>query len=458
MISDMTTRTTVNKLLRMFNHAGYEAYIVGGAVRDGIMERPIHDYDITTSATPEQIIEFADKNNIHSIPTGIDFGTITLLFNKEAFQVTTFRIDADEYDGRHTRVFWATNLNLDLSRRDFTINAMAMNYYGHIFDPFCGQHDIQKKIIRAVGNPIHRFMGAGKTQKGDRLRSVRAARFATTLDFRIDPPTYDAMTQTDITGVAKERIRDEFIKIIMSPNRVNGFKLLDKSGLLKQFIPEFEALKGLPVGGIEHHPEKDTFIHTIAALASLKKNASLDLILATLLHDIGKPATQNELHFYNHEVVGAEMTDNILKRLEFTKVVRSRVKFLVANHMRMHLFNDMRESKKIRLIQHEQFPDLWDLLRADIMVAEDMYKVDIIQQFKSEFYHHPAPPVRLITGHDVLKSGIKPGPEVAIILTEIEDQILEGRIIDRVGALRMLYRMQINKILDRRKDVSIILS
>jgi len=262
-------------------------------------------------------------------------------------------------------------------------------------------------------------------------------------------------TQTDI---AKERIRDEFINIIMSPNRVKGFKLLDKFSLLKQLIPEFEALKGLPAGDVKHHPEKDVFIHTIAALASLKKNASLELILATLLHDIGKPATQNENHFYNHDIVGAEIADNILKRIGFTNVVRSRVKFLIANHMRMHIFNDMRRSKKIRLIQHEQFSDLWDLLRADIMVAEDMYKVDIIQQFKSELYHRLTPQVRLITGYDVLKSGIKPGPEVAIILTEIEDQILEGKIVDRAGALRMLYRMQVNRILDRRKEVSIILS
>lgn len=416
-------------ILRLFESHGFQSFIVGGSVRDRVMHRMPHDYDIATNATPDEIIEVAENHNIKWIPTGIAHGTISFILDNDIeIQITTFRID-ENHDGRHADVKWTQDLNVDLSRRDFTINAMAMDLRGNIFDPFRGQADIQRKIIRTVGHPMDRFTE-------DKLRALRAIRFATTLDFRVDYLTWKAIKQTNISNISKERIRDEFIKIMEHPNRVHGFKMLDESGLLKQIIPEFEDMKYLRAGAKEHHPEKDVFIHTIAALSHLKKDASLQFILATILHDIGKPPTWNEFNFHGHDEVGAKLSEDILRRLKFPLEIIENVKWLVANHMRIHLFNEMRTAKKIRLLEMPLFDELVDLLRADIMVRTDIGILDDIQKFKSEQYHKARPKMNLINGHDVINFGVKPGPQIADILTSVEDLILEGRITTRDDALK----------------------
>lgn len=418
-------------ILEIFEKSGFEAYIVGGAVRDIIMGKPPYDYDVCTDATPEQIIEVADINNIHWIPTGIDHGTITLLYNNQEFQVTTYRKDIN-CNGRHAVVEWSTSLFDDLSRRDFTINAMAMNKENVLFDPFNGENDIKNKIIQTVGNPQKRF-------DEDKLRALRAIRFATTLSFKIEYNTWLEILKTDISNISQERIRDEFIKIIMSPNRVNGLKLLDNSKLLKQFIPEFEAMKNIKAGDNDHHPEKDVWTHTIAALSKLKKGASLELILGTLFHDIGKPVTWDSYRFHGHNDIGAEMTETILRRMKFSIDTIDKVKWLVKNHMRIHIFNEMRTAKKIRLIQHPLFSELIKLLTADIMNKD--YKIlDDIQKFKSAQWHKNKlkPPEKFIDGYDILAIGILPGPRIAEIRTEVEDLILEGSITNREQALLYL--------------------
>lgn len=393
------------------------------------MEKKPHDCDIATNATPEEIIEVAENHNIKWIPTGLAHGTVSFIFDEGIeIQITTFRIDENQ-DGRHADVKWTQDLNIDLSRRDFTINAMAMDIRGNLFDPFRGIADIQRKLINTVGHPIDRFTE-------DKLRALRAIRFATTLDFRVDYLTWKAIKKTDISNISKERIRDEFIKIMESPNRVNGFKMLDECGLLKQIIPEFEDMKYLSAGDKIHHPEKDTFIHTIAALSHLKNDASLQLILGTLFHDIGKPPTWNEFHFHGHDDIGAQMSEDILRRLKFPLTIIDNVKWLVANHMRIHLFNEMRTAKKIRLLEMPLFDELVGLLRADIMVREDIGILDDIQQFKSEYHHKQKPKINLINGYDVMTLGVKPGPQIADILTSVEDLILEGRITTKEDALK----------------------
>lgn len=425
-------------ILTIFNEAGFEAYVVGGTCRDIIMGKMPHDTDIATNATPDQIIQVAEVYNLKWIPTGIDHGTISIIFNEEEIQVTTFRIDK-KTDGRHAKVEWTLSLIDDLARRDFTVNAIATNQEV-IIDPFCGITDIEKKIIRAVGNPIHRFNGNPlyPEDKGDRLRILRAIRFATTLDFIIEAGTWEAIKNTNLDGISAERIRDEFIKIMIHPNRMKGFRLLEDSGLLKQIIPEMEAMKNIAAGNQEHHPEKDIWIHTFIALSKLPRNASLELVLATLLHDIGKPPTWDNYHFHGHEEIGAIMAENILRRIKFPVNIIDKVKWLIANHMRIHKFNEMRTAKKVRLIQEPLFDELFELLRADLMVEDEVVR-DIIEFIDN---YKPTPsPSRLINGHDILALGVLPGKRIGEILTEIEDLILEGAIITREGALKVVAEM-----------------
>jgi len=423
----------MKEILKYFNDAGYQSFIVGGTVRDILMGKTPNDCDIATDATPEQIIDLAILHNIKWIPTGIDHGTISLIFNNEEIQVTTFRIDENE-DGRHADVKWTKDLHVDLSRRDFTVNAMAMDINGTIFDPFRGENDIQHKKIKTVGNPIDRF-------NEDKLRAIRVVRFATTLDFTIDYFTWTAIKKTNINNISKERIRDELIKILKSPNRVKGFKLLDESGILRQIIPEIEDMKELAAGDKIHHPEKDVFIHTIAALAHLPKDSSIELILATMLHDVGKPPTWDEFKFHGHAKVGAELSETILRRLKFPVHIIEKVKWLVANHMRIHEFDKMRIAKKIRLIQEPLFNELFTLLRADIMVKDDIGILDDIQKFKSEQFHKPKTVTKLINGHDVMVLGIPASPMVGDILITVEDLVLEGKIVTRDDALEFIKNM-----------------
>ena len=439
--------TNMKEILKYFNDTGYQSFIVGGTVRDILMGNSPHDGDIATDANPEQIIDLAIFHNIKWIPTGIDHGTISLIFNNEEIQITTFRIDKNE-DGRHTDVAWTKDLYVDLSRRDFTINAMAMDINGNIFDPFRGKNDIQNKIIRTVGNPIHRFIGDGKN-KGDRHRTMRAIRLATTLDFKIDYLTWTAIKKVNINEldedgnriISHERIHDELVKILQSPNRVNGFKLLDESGLLKQIIPEIEDMKELAAGDKIHHPEKDIFIHTIAALSHLDKDASIELILATILHDIGKPPTWNNYHFHGHDEIGTKMSEEILRRLKFPLYIIENVKWLVLNHMRIHEFNKMRNAKKIRLIEEPLFEELLDLLRADIMVVKDKSIITDICNFRENYKKKSKPVTKLINGHDVMAFGIPASPMIAEILTSIEDLVLEGEIVTRDDALEFIENM-----------------
>lgn len=430
-------------VMKLFRKHDCDTYLVGGSVRDLLLDRPIKDIDLATDCKPDQVELIALANNIQFVPTGVQHGTVTIIYKDIPIEITTFRVDIKCY-GRKADVQFVCTLEQDLSRRDFTINAIAMDIEGNIIDPFQGKEDLIDGIIRTVGDPDRRF-------EEDKLRIMRAIRFSTVLDFDIDINTFNAIKRTNLIGISNERIRDELIKILQSPNRFKGIILLDKSNILDQILPEVTALKGV-LQEERYHPEKDTFIHTMLAIQALPPNASLEVSLSTLLHDIGKPATREvvdtEIHFYGHELIGAEMAEGILYRLKFPKYVIDRVKILVAEHMRIHEFAKMRKAKKIRLIQEPYFNQLLELLKADITgssairdIPEDMSTLNAIYEFIIEYEEElkKKPTIvkkeRLITGFDIINLGIKPGKMIGDILEAIEDEILEDNITTREEAL-----------------------
>lgn len=435
------------ELIDLFHDHNHESYLVGGSVRDLLMERPIKDIDITTDATPSQIISIATKNNLKYIENGITHGTITIIYKDIPMEVTTFRVDKD-CDGRHCEVEFVKSLEEDLSRRDFTINAIAIYINGDLIDMFNGIMDIKNKIIKAVGNPLTRF-------EEDKLRALRAVRFATTLNFDIEQHTYNAIKFVDLESISKERVRDELTKILLSNNRTNGIRILDKTGLLSQILPEVEMLKGIDQDEI-HHPEKDVFIHTMIALEIISDNinVSLELVLSILLHDIGKPLTRSfvsdtEIHFYEHEKYGAEIAESILRRLKFSLYTIEKVKWLVANHMRVHHFNEMKKSKKVKLIEHEYFNDLIELLIADISGSYGMnatsadFKIvfdinDFVKEYNIEKENRPALQQKFINGYDVMNLGVsaKEGIKIGQILEKVNEAVIEGIVNTKEEALK----------------------
>lgn len=440
------------KILNLFSDNNYESYLVGGCVRDMLITGDpwnVDDIDITTNATPEQIIDLANNNNINWFQEGDNsknYGTVTLLYNGIPMQITPFRSDIN-HDGRHCDCTFVKTLEEDLNRRDFTINAIALDKDGYPIDPFCGIADISRGIIKSIEDPE-------TTYKRDKLRAMRAVRLATTKNFEIEEKTYNALKTVKLDTLSNDRIRNELIKILESPDRYRGFTLLDESGLLKQIIPEIEALKGMTQDS-RFHPEKDAFLHTSLALKALPKNSSLEQSLSTILHDIAKPLTRttsnNMIHFYDHETVGAELSETILYRLKFKLKTIKHVKWLVENHMRTHKFSEMKKSKKVQLITNPYINDLVELLKVDIMGSsginkkiEDLEEVTAIVQFmyeyKIELDERPILKEKLINGYDVMNRGLssKQGILIGKILEKINDEIIEGHIDNRDDALKRI--------------------
>lgn len=468
---------TALELLQKFNEQNYEAYIVGGAVRDLLMDREIKDIDITTNALPEQIIEFSKSNNLKYIETGLKHGTVTIIFKDLPVEVTTFRIDTN-CDGRHCDVEFVSSLKKDLERRDFTINAMSMDKDGNIYDYFGGQEDIENKKIRTVGLPKRRYAE-------DKLRLLRAVRFNTLLDFRLEERTYYDMFEFEGTlkiiskhefwdgdeyveiyskPVSDERIRDEFTKILMSDNRVKGILTLDNVKLLVQILPELVELKNVEQSEV-HHPEGNVFTHTLLALDSITgfnvcENPSLELLLGIVLHDIGKSKTtlkslsengEIEIHFYEHENIGAEIAKKILTRMKFSSEIIDKVVWLVQNHMRIHYFSEMKKSKKVKLIEHEYFDDLFKLSNADILgsgvryLNDDKFNnskeiINFIKDYEIEKQNRPALTQKIINGYDVMNLGLtkKDGVKIGKMLELVNDAVIEGKINSREEALEFI--------------------
>lgn len=447
----MTDKITIAlEAMTLFKEHLCDTYLVGGSIRNLLLNIPIKDIDLAISCSPDEVQLIAESNDIPYIPTGIEHGTSTIIYKDLPIEITTFRIDKICY-GRKADVQFVCTIQEDLSRRDFTINAMAMDINGNIIDPFNGKEDLANRLVRAVGDPTKRL-------EEDQHRANRAIRIATDLDFYIDPKTFSAIQKVKLTKVSNDRIRDELSLILKSRNRVRGLTLLDDANLLIQILPEITNLKGVTQDE-RYHPEKDTYIHTILAIQSLPPDAPLELVLATLFHDVGKPSTRTEeikdnkidIHFYSHEDVGAEITERVLRRLNFPVYIINEVKWLVANHMRIHNFPEMRKSKQIRLVQEPYFGNLLKLLRADIMgssaingTSPNLYILNYIENFIIENEEQIKKTQilitkeRLITGFDIIDMGINPkkqGKLIGKILEIIDDNILEGKISTRENAL-----------------------
>jgi poly(A) polymerase/tRNA nucleotidyltransferase (CCA-adding enzyme) len=333
--------TEVISVLEKIIKNGYEAYLVGGAIRDIILDRDIYDYDITTNATPEQIINIFDK----VIETGIKHGTVTIVYGDFDIEVTTYRKDGEYKDFRRPETIeYSKTIDEDLKRRDFTINAFAYNPINKEFiDLFNGAKHLKEKKIVAINNPIDRFTE-------DALRMMRAIRFTVKLDFNIDKSVFKAiqLLNKNITKVSIERVNDEFTKILLSETPSRGIKLLDTSGLLQHFLPELIKCKGVTQNKYHIY---DVYEHILIAVDNSKKD--LIIRLSVLFHDIAKPKTKRMLHgkatFYNHEVIGADLVEEILKRLKYPNNIIKTVKHLVKNHM-FHYTEEWKDSTIRRFI------------------------------------------------------------------------------------------------------------
>ncbi|MCR5400089.1 MAG: HD domain-containing protein, partial [Treponema sp.] len=360
----------IPEILKEFNSVfeknGFKAYLVGGAVRDTIMKKSVHDWDITSDAKPEEIQKIFKK----VIPTGIQHGTVTVLYKGNEIEVTTFRTDGTYSDGRHPdSVSFTGDLTEDLSRRDFTMNAIAASLKdGKIIDPFNGQKDIKKKIIRTVGNPKERFLEDG-------LRPVRAIRFSSKLNFCIEKNTYSAIFQDNIlkkvSSVSLERFRDEFEKILSSKNPSIALKQMEESGILNIFIPELLICRGCIQNDGRGFHDFDVLDHLFYACDGAPGD-KMNVRLASLFHDIGKPQSKKiqngKITFFNHEKISSEITRKILFRLKFPNSIIDNVCHLIENHMFFYESNWTDAAVRRFLVRtgYENLNDLFDLRLADV--------------------------------------------------------------------------------------------
>lgn len=431
----------VKNIFEKFESANYEIYIVGGAVRDFILHKPITDWDFTTNATPEQISELFDESYYNNT-----FGTVGIPSSDadlKPFEITTFRTESNYLDNRRPEnVDWGKSLEEDLQRRDFTINAMALDHNLEIIDPHEGRVDIQKKLIRAVGDPHERFAE-------DALRMIRAVRIAAELNFKIEDTTKNAIIThaKTIQKISKERVKDELFKILASDHPYEGMMIFREVELMKQVLPEFEKCFEVDQVSPERHHIYDVGTHGMMALKHCRPKDSL-LRFACLIHDIGKPQTHDKdpkteiITFYNHEVVGARIAKNIAKRLKFSRKETDRLFKLI----RWHQFTvdegqtDKAIRRFIKKITPEYVEDMLELRRADRIgsgARETSWRTEEFKQRLVEVQKQPFTVHDLkIKGDEVMKLlNIKPGPQVGKILNQLFEEVEDKNIPNERSAL-----------------------
>jgi putative nucleotidyltransferase with HDIG domain len=425
----------VGLILRL-REAGHTAYFAGGCVRDALLGKEPKDYDVATSARPEQVEALFPRSR----GVGAHFGVILVREGGHDYEIATFRSDGPYRDGRRPEGVTFSGEAEDAQRRDFTINGMFLDPIEEkVVDYVDGQIDLKNKIVRAIGDPIARF-------REDHLRMLRAVRFATALDFEIESATFAAILQhaDDIRKISAERVREEVSRIFVGPGRVRGFDLLVETGLMACIFPEILVLQGCEQPP-QFHPEGDVFVHTRLMLSLLPEKVSLPLVLSVLFHDIGKPATYSydetnaRIRFNGHDKVGAEMAEGILKRLRYPGKVISECVEMINNHMVFKDVQKMRTSKLKRFMARETFEDEMELHRVDCLGSWGGLDNHIfLREKQAEFAAEPLIPPRLVTGADLIERGLKPGPPFSHVLTEIQNLQLEGSLTTRAGALEWL--------------------
>lgn len=424
----MKHRDTLIKL----KAAGHDAWFVGGCVRDHLLGRFCKDTDITTSATPDEVrAVFPDAEFV-----GAHFGVSLVKDEDGTVEVATYRVDGLYSDGRRPdRVSFTKDVREDVARRDLTINALLMDENGTVVDHVDGRKDLDAGLIRSIGLSVSRFAEDG-------LRLMRAVRFACQLGFTIEPETMIGMTASywNLEEISKERIATELGKILTSGRAAYGLVLLRQANLLQYVAPALLSLIDTPQNP-KHHPEGDVWTHTICVLKQLQPGCSLTLALAALFHDIGKPDTLGEKNgqptFYGHDEVGAKKTEEILRDLRFPNDVVERVVFLVENHMKFMICEEMRPSKLMRWIRQPGFSELLQLHLMDAKAGSGnlTHYMFALEKFLLTPDEKLSPP-KIITGADlVVKFNMKPGPRFKEILEAVETEQLEGRISTKEEAL-----------------------
>ncbi|MGA8619100.1 MAG: CCA tRNA nucleotidyltransferase [Candidatus Sulfotelmatobacter sp.] len=442
-------------IVQTLRQHGFQAYLAGGCVRDLLLKRKPSDYDVATSATPEQVMEIFPE----TYAVGAQFGVVLVPLPKEseedqrrreegnelpkasAVEVATFRSDLGYSDGRRPdEVRFSKDPREDVARRDFTINGMMFDpVSGEVLDFVGGRKDLEAGIIRTIGDPEKRFAE-------DKLRMLRAIRFAARFEYEIEAESFAAIRRhaQEIQVVSRERVRDELTKMLTEGHARRAILLLDESGLLKQVLPEISAMKGVEQP-LEFHPEGDVFVHTLLLLDNLPYPCPPTLAWGALLHDVGKPATfrlaPDRIRFDNHVDVGVKISEGICERLRFSNHDAAHILALVDNHMRFGHATLMKGSTLKKFLRMPAFDEHLALHRADSLASHgNLSTYEFIQKKLTEIPVEKIRPAALVNGDDLIASGYVPGPRFREILEAVEDAQLEGRFASRAEALDFVRR------------------
>jgi tRNA nucleotidyltransferase/poly(A) polymerase len=438
----MTEREFAVDVVRRLQEAGYQALWAGGCVRDELLGGQPTDYDVATSARPEEVRQLFRR----TIEVGLAFGVVNVLGPRTPsgplqVEVATFRADVSYSDGRHPDEVRFASAREDALRRDFTINGMFYDpVRGETVDFVGGKEDLQARMLRAIGDPLLRF-------SEDKLRLLRAVRFATRFDLTIEPATSTAVKRMAraITVVSAERIAKELRMILVSPERARGMTLMYELGLVAALLPELLPMKGLPQGP-PGAPTGDLWDHVLRVLDLLGSEPSFPLALAALLHDVGKPRTvgrtPDRYTFYGHEHVGSRLADDICARLKLSNAERERVAWLVDKHQVLCDARHMRTSKLKALLIHPGIRELLALHRVDALASgRSTDHVEYCEGLLRSWTEEDLNPAPLLTGYDLTEMGLQPGPLFKRVLAAVREAQLEGIVKTREEALQLVKRL-----------------
>jgi poly(A) polymerase len=432
------------RIVRELRQAGHSAYLVGGCVRDLILGLEPADYDVATSAIPEQVMRLFPQ----TYAVGAQFGVVLVPIRRDGpagdrgndvIEVATFRSDGLYSDGRHPdQVQFSREARLDVQRRDFTINGLLLDpVTQEVLDYVDGRKDLERKTIRTIGSARDRF-------SEDKLRMLRAVRFAARFNYSIEPATFRPICELapQIHQVSQERIRDEILKMLTEGHARRAFELLDEAGLLEQVLPEVKRMQGVAQPP-QFHPEGDVWVHTLMMLEGLRKGTSKTTALGVLLHDVGKPPTfrvaPDRIRFDQHAEVGTKMAEEICRRLRLSNDDTEQVCALVANHMRFGDVKRMKSSTLKRFFRLPRFQEHLELHRLDCLSSHR--DLSLYEFVKEKLHSMPAEhicPQPLLNGNDLIRAGYRPGPQFKELLTAVEDAQLEGSIGTREEAFSLL--------------------
>ncbi|MBI2095639.1 MAG: CCA tRNA nucleotidyltransferase [Candidatus Omnitrophica bacterium] len=417
------------QIVHTLRQRGHEAYFVGGCVRDLLLRKTPKDFDVATDATPDKVRRIFPK----TVPVGAKFGVMLVVMGGSPFEVATFRADKGYRDGRRPTGVRFTDAREDALRRDFTVNGLFYDPVKKtVLDWVGGERDLKKKVIRAIGDPARRF---GE----DKLRMLRAVRFASVLDFKIEPKTFSAIRKLSsaISEVSQERVRDELLKMFTGPRPALAMTLLDRSGLLKEVLPEVHRMKGVRQPRA-FHPEGDVYVHTRLLMEQLE-NPSAVLAFGCLLHDVGKPATyrrSDRIRFNGHDRVGAKIAERVLERLRFPSDLKERIVACVEGHMRFKDVRQMRESTLKKFMQRETFDTELEQHRIDCRASHgDLANWRFLRKKIKSLTREEIRPAPLIGGRDLLARGYSEGPLIGKMLRAVEERQLDLELKTKEEAL-----------------------